>query len=281
MLWQRVVTAIALLLVLLPAMFYPTSVPLTALAIVFIAAAAWEWARLVGYGSAVSWLAAAVCALVCALAWAGGMLHQPVAWLWSLMAGVWLLGGAWLLHGGTGLWSQLPRGLRLGVGFLVLFAAWLALVQARHVGVNLVLSIMGLVWVADISAYFAGRTWGGRIVSRKLAPSISPGKTWEGVAGAVVGVLVLALAWQWADGYFQVQAPSLYTRMFATEHWFMWPALVALVGMSVVGDLIESLLKRSAGVKDSSGLLPGHGGVLDRIDALLPAMPLAMLLVSL
>lgn len=280
MLRQRVVTAIVLLLVLLPAMFYPSAVPLSALAIVFIAAAAWEWARLVGYGGAVPWLCAAVCALGCALAWAGGMLQQPVVWLWSLMAGVWLFGAAWLLYGGTGLWSRLPRALRLGIGFLVLFAAWVALAQARHGGVNLVLSIMALVWVADISAYFAGRTWGGRIVSRKLAPSISPGKTWEGVAGAVVGVLVLALAWQWADGHFQSQVPSLYTRMFASEHWFMWPALVALVGMSVVGDLIESLLKRSAGVKDSSALLPGHGGVLDRIDALLPAMPLAMLLVS-
>ncbi len=280
MLWQRVVTAIILLLVLLPAMFYSSAVPLTALAMVFIAAAAWEWARLVGYNGAVPWLCAVVCALVCALAWAGGMLQQPVVWLWNLMAGVWLIGGAWLLYGGMGFWSRLPRVLRLGVGFLVLVAAWVALAQARHVGVNYVLSIMALVWVADISAYFAGRTWGGRIVKRKLAPSISPGKTWEGVAGAVAGVLLLALAWQWADGYFQSQAPSLYTRMFASERWFMWLALVALVGLSVMGDLIESLLKRSAGVKDSSGLLPGHGGVLDRIDALLPALPLAMLLAS-
>lgn len=281
MLRQRVITAIVLLLVLLPAMFYSSAVPLTALAIVFIAAAAWEWARLVGYKGAVPWLCALLCAMVCATAWATGILLQPLVWLWSLMAAVWLPGAAWLLYGGTGLWSRLPRGVRLGVGFLVLFAAWVALAQARHVGANFVLSIMALVWAADISAYVAGRTWGGRIVKRKLAPAISPGKTWEGVAGAVIGVLVLALVWQWADGYFQAQAPSLYTRMFASEHWFMWPALVALVGMSVVGDLIESLVKRSAGVKDSSGLLPGHGGVLDRIDALLPAMPLAMLLVSL
>jgi len=183
MLRQRVVTAIALLLVLLPAMFYPSAVPLSALAIVFIAAAAWEWARLVGYGGAVSWMCAAVCALACALAWAGGILQQPVVWLWSLMAGVWLLGAAWLLHGGTGLWSRLPRALRMGIGFLVLFAAWVALAQARHGGVNFVLSIMALVWVADISAYFAGRTWGGRIVARKLAPSISrarPGKVLPG-----------------------------------------------------------------------------------------------------
>ncbi len=281
MLWKRVVTAIILLLVLLPALFYPSAVPLTALAIVFIAAAAWEWARLVGYHGVVAWLCAVVCASACALAWAGGMLQQPVAWLWSLMAVVWLFGAAWLLYAGMGAWARLPRALRMAAGILVLFAAWTALAQARHIGVNLVLSIMALVWVADISAYVAGRTWGGRFVSRKLAPSISPGKTWEGVAGAVVGVLVLAMAWWWADGYFQSQAPSLYTRMFANEHWFMWPALVALVGMSVVGDLIESLIKRSAGVKDSSGLLPGHGGVLDRIDALLPVMPLAMLLVTL
>ncbi len=280
MLKQRILTAIVLLLVLLPAMFYPSAAPLSALAILFIAAAAWEWARLVGYGGAVPWLCAAACASACVMAWGAGMLMQPVVWLWSLMAAIWLLGAAWLLNGGTGLWSRLPRALRLAVGFLILFAAWVALAQARHEGVNFVLSIMALVWVADISAYFAGRTWGGQVVSRKLAPSISPGKTWEGVAGAVVGVLLLALVWHWADGYFQAQAPSLYTRVLASEHWFMWPALVALVGMSVVGDLIESLLKRSAGAKDSSGLLPGHGGVLDRIDALLPVMPLAMLLAS-
>jgi phosphatidate cytidylyltransferase len=281
MLWQRVVTAVVLLLVLLPAMFYPSAAPLTALAIVFIAAAAWEWARLVGYGRAASVGCAAACALVCALTWAGGMVDRPVVWLWSLMACIWVVGGAWLLHGGTALWSRIPRAVRLVMGFLILVAAWLALAQARHVGVNFVLSIMALVWAADISAYFAGRTWGGRVVAGKLAPSISPGKTWEGVAGAVVGVLLLVLLWQWADGHFQSTAPSLYSRMLQSEHWFMLPALVGLVGMSVVGDLVESLLKRTAGVKDSSGLLPGHGGVLDRIDALLPAMPLAMLLVSL
>ena len=94
MLWQRVVTAIALLLVLLPAMFYPSAVPLTALAIVFIAAAVWEWARLVGYGGAVPWLCAVACASACAMAWATGMLLQPVVWLWSLMAALWMIGGA-------------------------------------------------------------------------------------------------------------------------------------------------------------------------------------------
>ncbi len=281
MLWQRVVTAIVLLLVLLPAMFYPSAIPLSALAILFIAAAAWEWARLVGYRGMVPVACAALCALACGLTWAGGMLSQSLLWLWGLMALVWVIGGAWLLHGGSRLWSDLPRALRLGFGFLLLLTAWLALAQARHVGINFVLSVMALVWTADISAYFAGRTWGGRIVARKLAPSISPGKTWEGVAGAVVGVLVLALVWRWADVYFQSDAPSLYSRMYDSEHWFMLPALVGLVGMSVVGDLIESLVKRAAGAKDSSGLLPGHGGVLDRIDALLPALPIAMLLASL
>jgi phosphatidate cytidylyltransferase len=280
MLWQRVVTAIVLLLVLLPAMFYPSAAPLTALAIVFIAAATWEWARLVGYRGAVPVACAVVLALVCALAWAGGMLDQPMLWMWRLMAVVWVIGGAWLLRGGTAAWSGLAREVRMGLGFLALFAAWLALAQARHIGVNFVLSIMALVWVADISAYFAGRTWGNRFVAGKLAPSISPGKTWEGVAGAVVGVLLLGLVWQWADGHFQANSRSLYSRMLQAEHWIMLPALIGLVGMSVVGDLVESLLKRTSGVKDSSGLLPGHGGVLDRIDALLPAMPLAMLLVT-
>ena len=193
MLRQRVVTAIVLLLLLLPAMFYPSATPLPALAIVFVAAATWEWARLVGYRGAIPVVCAVLLAVVCALAWAGGMLGQPVVWMWRLMALVWVVGGAWLLRGGAVSWSRLPRGLRMGLGFLLLFAAWLALAQARHIGVNFVLSIMALVWVADISAYFAGRTWGGRVVAGKLAPSISPGKTWEGVAGAVVGVLLLGL----------------------------------------------------------------------------------------
>ena len=132
--------------------------------------------------------------------------------------------------------------------------------------------------MADVAAYFGGRTWG----RRKLALSISPGKSWEGVWSGMAGVLLLAALWIWIDGRFGVDGPSLYSRLWQAWGWpGMTVALLALSGLSVVGDLIESLVKRAAGAKDSSRLLPGHGGVLDRVDALLPVVPAAMAIMTL
>jgi phosphatidate cytidylyltransferase len=143
------------------------------------------------------------------------------------------------------------------------------------------MSVLLLVWAADIFAYFAGRALGGRFSSSKLAPSISPGKSWEGVWGGAVGVLVLASVWVVSDAIWKNAVPSLYSLLFK-QHWtILLVALLFLTAMSVVGDLVESLIKRSAGAKDSSNLLPGHGGVLDRIDALLPTLPIAMMLAGL
>jgi phosphatidate cytidylyltransferase len=139
------------------------------------------------------------------------------------------------------------------------------------------LSVLLLVWMADIAAYFGGKTFG----RRKLAPSISPGKTWEGAISGFIGVFVLAASWLWADAQGLANASSLYGRLWTFGPLLAAVALAFLVAMSVVGDLVESLVKRSAGVKDSSGLLPGHGGVLDRVDALLPVLPLAMMLITL
>jgi phosphatidate cytidylyltransferase len=143
------------------------------------------------------------------------------------------------------------------------------------------MSVLTLVWVADSFAYFAGRTWGRKFTANKLAPTISPGKSWEGVWGGVVGVFLLAGTWIWADSHWHSAVASLYTRLQSQNLVLMAIALLFLTAMSVVGDLIESLIKRSAGVKDSSGLLPGHGGVLDRVDALLPTLPIAMMLATL
>jgi len=132
------------------------------------------------------------------------------------------------------------------------------------------LSVLFIVWLADTAAYFAGRAFG----KRKLAPHISPGKTWAGVAGAVVAVIGVALiAYQVAPG-----AGLLSSRLLSTLGFVGAVLLGAIVLLSIVGDLFESLLKRQAGVKDSSHLLPGHGGFYDRVDALLPALPLAALL---
>lgn len=281
MLKQRVITALVLLLVLLPALFYHSPVPFIAIAMVLIGAGAWEWARLNGYGQAASLLTGLVCGLACATAWWLGMLEQSLALLWIVAGSAWVLAGAWLLHRGVAAWSGHPRAARLIMGLVALWLAWLAVAQARMIGINFLLSVLLLVWVADICAYFAGRALGGRFSRSKLAPSISPGKSWEGVWGGMAGVVILALLWRWADTAWGATVPSLYSHLGTKGTWLLLIAAVFMAAMSVVGDLFESLVKRSAGVKDSSGLLPGHGGVLDRVDALLPTLPLAMMLYSL
>jgi len=280
MLKQRVITAVILLLVLLPALFYPTPVPFSALALALIAAGAWEWGRLNRCSQGVALLGALICLLLCALSWNLGLLNRPLPLLWSVVGGLWVLLGGWLLRRGVPVWASIPPGLRWAAGLGALWATWLAVAQARLIGVNFLLSILVLVWVADIAAYFAGKAFGGRFSAAKLAPAISPGKSWEGVWGGMIGVMVLALTWRWADQVWQAPVPSLYSRLGSQGVGFLLLAVLFLAAMSVVGDLVESLIKRSAGVKDSSGLLPGHGGVLDRVDALLPTLPLALMLVG-
>lgn len=276
MLKQRVITAIVLLAILLPALFYKTPTPFAALALVLIAAGAWEWGRLNALGHLASIGLSLLCVLACAVAWYGGLLEMPLPIFWAAAGAAWVLAGGWLLRSGVVGWPRIPKLLRVAGGVIALWLAWLAIAQARIVGVEFLLSVLMLVWVADIFAYFAGRAFGGRFSKGKLAPSISPGKSWEGVWGGMAGVVMLSLAWVFLGG------ETLYSRL-AERHGLvvMLLAVVFLAAMSVVGDLVESLVKRSAGVKDSSGLLPGHGGVLDRVDALLPTLPLAMMLVSL
>lgn len=280
MLKQRIITALVLLLILLPALFYPSPEPFSALALLLIAAGAWEWGRLNSCSQTVSLLGALVCVLLCGLTWNLGLLHRSVPMVWSVVGGLWVLAGGWLLRKGVPVWPSIPAGLRWAAGLGALWATWLAVAQARVIGINFLLSVLVLVWVADIAAYFAGKAFGGRFSRGKLAPSISPGKSWEGVWGGMAGVVLLALAWRWADQAWQLAVPSLYSRLGSQGVWFLLLAVLFLATMSVVGDLVESLIKRSAGVKDSSGLLPGHGGVLDRVDALLPTLPLAMMLIS-
>lgn len=281
MLKQRIITALVLLLILLPALFYRTPEPFCLIALVLIAAGAWEWARLNGYGQ----VAALGCGLLIVAAgmaaWWFGMLAQSLSLLWIFAGSAWVLVGAWLLQRGVSAWSDYPRAARLLAGLAALWLAWLAAAQAKVIGVNFLLSILVLVWVADIFAYLAGRIFGGHFSRGKLAPGISPGKSWEGVWGGMAGVLILAFVWRWADAAWVVSVPSMYTHLGRRGWYLLLIAVVFLAAMSVVGDLFESLVKRSAGVKDSSALLPGHGGVLDRVDALLPTLPLAMMLYSL
>lgn len=280
MLKQRVITAIVLLAVLLPALFAAQPLPLLLLVLLVVGAAGWEWARLNDLkGAAAIGTGAAVAALGALLFW---LLPQPVPRaVWIAVALVWLAGGAWLLRAGVAQWPHIPRAVRLPLGVLALALAWLAVAQARMAGVNFLLSVLALVWAADIGAYFCGRALGGRLThGAKLARSISPGKTWEGAAGGLLAVLLLAACWIACDQRaWPPAAPSLYTSLLhAGGAAWLLAAAALLCATSIMGDLLESLVKRSAGVKDSSRLLPGHGGVLDRIDALLPVLPLALAL---
>jgi phosphatidate cytidylyltransferase len=282
MLKQRVITAIVLLAILLPALFYPSPYVFAAVALVLIGAGAWEWGKLNGCSQNTSLLLGAACVAMCGFSWLAGLIAMPLQLLWTLAGSAWVLIGAWLLRQGVAGWSRVPRAVRLLGGLIALWLAWLAIAQARMIGVNFLLSILTLVWVADIGAYFAGRAFGGRFSQSKLAASISPGKSWEGVWGGMVGVLALALAWIALDYYLPTLVGSFYTRLLSQHGLIvLLLAMLFMTAMSVVGDLFESLVKRSAGAKDSSGLLPGHGGVLDRVDALLPALPLAMMLATL
>jgi phosphatidate cytidylyltransferase len=280
MLKQRIITAVVLLAVLLPALFWPSPVPFAAVSLLLIAAGAWEWGRLNGLGQGGSLLTAFLCLVLCAASWYAGWLTRSLPLLWAVAGALWVLAGAWLLRAGVAGWPRIPRALRLAAGVLALWAAWLAVAQARVVGINFLLSVLVLVWVADIAAYAAGRSFGLKFTRNKLAPAISPGKSWEGAWGGMAGVLVLAVAWTLADRALHAAVPSLYSRLASSGWAILLIGAVFLAAMSVVGDLVESLIKRSAGVKDSSKLLPGHGGVLDRVDALLPTLPLAMMLAS-
>ncbi|MEI6025116.1 MAG: phosphatidate cytidylyltransferase [Betaproteobacteria bacterium] len=285
MLGQRIVTAVVLLALLVPAMWAPQSWPFAALTLAFVAAAGWEWARLNGAGAAVAVTFAVLLLIACLGTGPVALQEQVPRGFWLVLTAAWIVGGGWALRRGVEGWRQAADWVKWAVGMMALWAAWAALVTARAQGLGFLLSVLCLVWVADIAAYFGGRTFG----RRKLAPSISPGKSWEGVWSGMAGVLLLS--WGWvrlveggASSGVEVAAgfgPSVFSLLFE-RYGLGWGGalLILLSGMSVVGDLFESLVKRAAGAKDSSRLLPGHGGVLDRIDALLPVFPLALALTS-
>ena len=273
MLKQRIITAVLLLLVLLPALFYSNPLPFIGIAVLAIAAGAWEWSRLNHLAqSRALGIGAILGASLAAFWWVGGVDKVWGAELWAPVSLAWVVLGIWMLKRGVAGWTQWPAAARLVVGLVLLSCAWLALVQAKAHGLPFLLSSLTLVWAADIFAYFGGKSFG----RRKLALTISPGKTWEGAISGAIGVFALAFGWIWFDQQGWLAGTSLFTRLMAQG----WPvfigAIALLVAMSVIGDLVESLVKRSAGFKDSSQLLPGHGGVLDRVDALLPVLPIAM-----
>lgn len=277
MLKQRIITAVALLAILLPALFAQNTAWFMAVTLVLITLACWEWGRLNGYGGKLAWLTALEGLGFCAVMWKLGWPSMQLPLIWLITGALWIALGAWLIARGVEGWATIPKWARVSVGLMLLSLAWLAVVQARLVGIHFLLSILVTVWVADIGAYFAGRRFG----KKKLAVRISPGKSWEGVYGGAVAVLLLAVIWAlWRPSF--ADSSSLYAQLLAGKGWLLLVlGALLMVAMSVVGDLVESLVKRSVGAKDSSRLLPGHGGVLDRVDALLPTLPLGMMLASL
>jgi phosphatidate cytidylyltransferase len=271
MLKTRVITAIVLLAVFLPVTLFAPIGAFGALIAFVLVFAAWEWARLLkvdGAGPVIYAMVAAVALVASTLL---GTEHQPPQSMFEAAAIFWVLAGPFVLLRKPTLAKGAWRAFLLLAGIVVFAACWHALVAARTIGVSFVLSLLLVVWLADIGAYFAGKAFG----RHKLAPAISPGKTWEGAIGGWLAVLLVAAVAFGLHAFEPTLYSALLERLGAVRTLV---TLTVLVLFSVIGDLFESMLKRQAGVKDSSGLLPGHGGVLDRIDALLPVLPLAMLL---
>jgi phosphatidate cytidylyltransferase len=256
---KRVLTAAILLPVFAGALLFLPQIAWALFLLPGLAIASVEWADLAqmgpraryAYGALISLSAPAVLYLV--------PLSHFEAWPYRVSVCFWvLIAPLWLSRH----WSVRNTFVRALVGWIVLVPMWLALVQLQTTPWTLLL-ILSIVWVADTAAYAVGRCWG----RRKLAPTISPGKSWEGVLGAVAAIgLYYGVLW--------LTAPAG-SRLVDAQYGLL--IFVAVLVLSIVGDLFESLMKRQAGVKDSGQLLPGHGGVLDRIDGLTSTLPFAAL----
>lgn len=265
MLSTRLFTALILLTAFLAALFYLPDIFWAVLLLGLTVTAAREWCRLgcFSVGQTVLYmifttLLGGELLFLTGMVVARNPADSSMIWFYIASAIFWLLAVPYQL-----VTTQPIRNVWVFMltGWLVLLPACLSLYQLRAIDPLLLLGFMGVVWVSDSVAYFIGRTYG----KHKLAPQISPGKTWEGVAAALVGVLIYALIW-----FYIVDRENKLISLLV-------PLLLVLAVLGIVGDLFESLLKRQAGVKDSGSILPGHGGILDRIDALIPVLPVAAL----
>ena len=274
MLKTRVITALILLAVLLPILFLLPAIYIGIFFLVALLAAAWEWSRLLAPQAGRSaWLYALFCLAI--ILFLLGM--QNPSWQFALMLLAvlfWFFVAPFILGRGMNLSLEKLRPFYVILGLIVLPATWFALVFLREIGLVFLLTSMVLVWVADIGAYFVGKAFG----KRKLAVQISPGKSVEGA----IGGLLLCYGYALLCVIYLPLESNLFSAWAIRFGWApMFLMVTVLVAFSIFGDLFESQLKRLAGVKDSSYLLPGHGGVLDRVDALIPTMPIAALLAGL
>jgi phosphatidate cytidylyltransferase len=256
----RTLTAAVLLAAFIGALFWLPHALFALLVAAIIGLGGHEWARLcklpaaaaAGYGTA--------CGVLC---YASSLLLIPAPWIFGLASAFWILAAPWWLARGP---RPAAGALEICTGFVVLIPAGLATILLEPAQL---LMILGLTWVADTGAYLAGRAFG----KHKLAPAISPGKTWEGVAGGAVCCIIYAIIWAVSDADLRARVQG--------GIWIPFLAGTALLcALSVAGDLFESALKRQAGAKDSGRLLPGHGGILDRIDSATATLPVAMLLMQ-
>lgn len=273
MLKTRVVTALVILPIVLADLIMGSSAAWGFFLAVVFALGMFELARLCGATklASMSVALASLCVALAMLVWPYAIALTPVSSVTRAMvlaaAAACLLGYVLML-----MREQIPVALRFVLGAIILCGAILAAYMARgEFGWLALLLVLAIVWVSDIAAYFAGRAFG----RTKLAPRISPGKTWAGVWGALAAVAVYAAL------VFTLAQKAFDTTTLAGQPivWWIGGAILLAVG-GILGDLFESWLKRQAGVKDSGSLLPGHGGVLDRIDALLPVLPLAYLMLK-
>jgi phosphatidate cytidylyltransferase len=268
MLKERIATAIVLLGVFLSAVFFLQTGLFAILIGVVVAVGSYEWARLcklVQNGAfAFSVASTGLFSLVVWGLQATDPSRPGVASVYGVVSLFWILAVPIWLRIGTSFGTQF---LALTVGTLVVVPAGLAIVSVHSVGPGVLVGMLVFIWLADTAAYFSGRRFG----RHKLAPLISPGKTWEGAAGALMATLIYAsicpMIWpQWG-----VPVRGM--------DWVVYLSVSALLcAISIVGDLFESSVKRHAGVKDSGTILPGHGGVLDRIDSITSTLPLAALI---
>lgn len=255
---QRVVTAVILVALLLVILFLvPPAVAVGAAALLFLLAG-WEWSRFLGWTTTGARAAYALLVGV-AMALAAWLVpvHLPLDGVAGASMAWWAVAFLWILRFPT----PIPPVVAGLAGFLVLIPAWLALVtllNLRPGGPALVLFLLAIVWSADIGAYFVGR----RVGRVRLAPRVSPGKTWEGVGGGLLAAVLAAMA-----GAVVLGLPPMTLAAVG----------LSVAGISVVGDLTESMFKRNVGVKDSGRIFPGHGGVLDRVDSITAAAPLYVL----
>jgi phosphatidate cytidylyltransferase len=267
MLGQRIITAVILLALLLGALIWLPQMAWTWLVAALVLLAAFEWARLSGYSRYTRLIYLALTLLVFWLAlsyqsadeyWHGLPIYVIAALFWFVLAPSWLAKG-----------YQNKNAISMAItGWIVIVPTGLAMIFLPRP--SELLALMAIVWISDTAAYFAGRKFG----KRKLAPAISPGKTWEGVAGALVATLLYAEGLQRAGFSFsQSSAPGYSIKITLL--------FLLLACLGILGDLFESWMKRCAGVKDSGNILPGHGGVLDRIDALTSTLPIAALALGL